>query len=116
MATPDPPRTPVQIVVNIHVAPDGSASLEQLPQGAPRGDLQGDPPQDPPAASKPEQLLDSLSLEKLLAVCRVVRPAELVDLYDAERIRDVCKAALAAPRHNLGGWVASALKKGWKVK
>lgn len=107
MSTPEPAPAPVQIVINVQLSPDGSPTVQHVPKG--------DPHADPPEASKPQQHLDSLSVEKLLALCRVVRPADLVDLYDAERIRAVCRAALSAPRHNLGGWVAAALKKGWKV-
>jgi len=111
---PTPPTTIVNITLHIHR--DGTLVQEtaEPPGNGDGGDQasQNAPPRSPP----PRPDLPTLQADQLLALCRVVRPHIILETYPADRIREVCLAALAAPRRNLGGWVATALSKKWNVK
>ena len=51
-------------------------------------------------------------------MCGVRTPDDLLTTYSEARIRQVCTAALlrtGKPLHNKGGWVTSALNRGFKL-
>lgn len=115
--------TPMTITLTIHVHPDQSTSSVS-PASPPSSSAPG----APGSASEPATPMsgvdaptvtvedaDALSPAAWLARCRVKNPADLLAMGSTERVIAVCKAALAAPRKNTGGWVATALRKGWAV-
>ena len=107
---PAPSPVPFSIVINIQVpAGNGIPSISSSTSPAPPTPQAPDPQPSPPKA------LDSMTVPDLLALCRVVRPAEILEQFNPDQIRRACKAGLSRPRRNLGGWVSTALRKGWKL-
>ena len=119
----DPPlegaleRPGITINITLNVSPAGDVSVEtgngkgcRIPAGPARPAGPGVSGERPLAVH-----LEGLPLERVLAFCRVRNPAVLLEKFPEDRIREVCLAALSQPRRNIGGWVASALTRGWAV-
>lgn len=93
------------LTLHIHLPTTGGAPVVSPEGGA-----------APPAERTLSGLLGRSPAE-LLTLCNVRAPLGLLHTYPADRIREVCLAGLARQGQikNLGGWVASALRKGWDV-
>jgi len=110
----------INLTFHVHAAPTPTGSPASPPASSALGapDSASGPTTPTSTAAVPTATVEdahALSPAAWLARCRVKNPADLLAMGTPQRVIAVCRAALAAPRKNVGGWVATALRKGWAV-